>query len=138
MVTLDVLRHVEVVSRTLAQTKPELEAALAAEQKLASQQAARPEWQQGIMVARDLLWRSPDVETFLSSLRAQAVPTMAGRSTPPQSELTEDPMETASQTPTPRSRPSSRRRTQRGLSSLVSSQAASRQQQEPPPDTQIE
>jgi hypothetical protein len=138
MVTLDVLRHVEVVSRTLAQTKPELEAALAAEQKLSAQQRAPAQWQRGMMEARELLWQSPDVETFLSVLRARAVPTTAGQSMLPQSGAIEAPRETAAPTQIPPQRPSSQRRGQRGLSSLVSSQATSRQPQEPPPDTPIE
>jgi hypothetical protein len=63
---------IEAASRTLAPTKPEMEAVLATWHRLGLDQGAQADYLQGLPEAMDLLTRSEDVSDFLAELRRSA------------------------------------------------------------------
>src|SRR5262245_28546589 len=83
MALQDLYPLVESVSRAQANSKPDMEATLAAWQRLYQEQQAPPEQQQDLFQARQLLAQSPDLPTFMHQLRASVAPrTVAAPGTP--------------------------------------------------------
>ena len=66
----DLYRLIESSSRTLAPTKPEMDALLATWRRLGSDQGARAEYLQALQAAMDTLARSADIADFLKVLRS--------------------------------------------------------------------